>query len=154
MHTKLPNINFLQKLTIFLLSDFRRIREEVSKSGVLWPICLRRCDQMVYSIFSKSCLSRHQGFQKIPKWKKVFIKMGSLPTVITNSFRIPVVQKLENIFNHIFSFSFALGIILFLEASTKFMMTKSVQNKSIHVNANIKVMFTFLKKHIHEWKHS
>ena len=63
--------------------------------------------------FSKSCPSGHQSFQQIPKWKNVFIKMGLFPTVITNSFKILVVQKFENIFNHIFSF--CAGFILFLE---------------------------------------
>ena len=38
MHTKLPIISFFQKLIIFLLPDFQRIREEVSKSGILWSI--------------------------------------------------------------------------------------------------------------------
>ena len=44
--------------------------------------------------FSKSCPSGHQGFQKIPKWKKVFVKIDWLLTMITNHFEIPVVQNL------------------------------------------------------------
>ena len=65
--------------------------------------------------------------------------MGLLPTVITNSFKILVVQKFENIFNHIFSFSFAPRFILFLEVSAKFMMTKisETQVPSFHAYANI-----------------
>ena len=117
--------------------------------------CLSRRDQNVYSIFQNHAPRGTKIFQKIPKWKKVFIKMCWLPTVITNSFRIPVVQKFENIFSHIFSFPFALGFILFLLVSTKFMMTKNVQNKvySFHANVDIKVKFTFLKKCIRKWKH-
>ena len=101
---QITKYQFFQKLVIFLLLDFRRIRESLQIRNLM-ANCLRRCDQMVYSIFSKSCLSGHHDFQKISKWKKAFIKMGSLPTVITNSFRIPVVQKFENIFTHIFIFS-------------------------------------------------
>ena len=45
--------------------------------------------------FSKSCPSGHRDFQKIPKWKKVFIKMDWLLMMITNHFEIPVVQNLK-----------------------------------------------------------
>ena len=105
--------------------------------------------------FSTSCPSGHQSFQKIPKWRKVFIKIGSLPTVITNSFKILVIQKFENIFNHIFSFFFALGFILFLGATTKFMMTKGAQKKYIHfihmlTSSNVYIF----QMCIFNWKHS
>ena len=55
--------------------------------------------------------------------------------MITNHFKIPVVQNLET-----FSFFFALGFILFLEVSTKFMMTKisETQVPSFHAYADIK----------------
>ena len=124
MRTKLPNISFF-KTRHFLLPDFRRIRESWQIRNLM-ANCLRRRDQMVYSIFFKIVPLGDHIFQKIPKWKKVFIKMGSLPTVITNSFRILVIQKFENIFNHNFLLSFALGFIPFLLATTKFMLTKSV----------------------------
>ena len=151
MRTKLPNISFFSKTSHFLLPDFRRIRESLQIRNLM-ANCLRRRDQMVYSIFSKSCLSRHQGFQKISKWKKVFIEIGSLPTVITNSFRIPVVQKFENIFTHIFSFSFALG---FFRSINKIYDDKRhlKQVYSFHTNADIKIKFTFFKKCIRKWKH-
>ena len=75
--------------------------------------------------------------------------MGSLPTVITNSFRIPVVQKFENIFTHIFSFYFALGFILFLEVSVKFMMKKisETQVPSFHAYVDIKQRLYISKVH-------
>ena len=150
----IPNyqISVFSKTRHFLLPDFRRIRERVSGSGILGPIAWVGIIKRFIRFF-KIVPHGVQGFQKILKWKKVFIKMGSLPTVITNSFRTPVVQKLENIFNHIFFF-FCIGIYSFLEAWTKFTMTKRVQNKSIHANANIKAKFTFFKKYIHKWKHS
>ena len=77
--------------------------------------------------------------------------MSSLPTVITNSFKIPVVQKFENIFTHIFlSFPFALGFILFLEVSAKFMMTKisETQVHSFHAHVDIKHCLHISKVHL------
>ena len=110
--------------------------------------CLSRRDQKVYSIFSKSYLSGHQDFQKIPKWKKVFIKMGSLPIVITNSFRILVIQKFENIFNHNFLLSFALGFVLFLFSNNKIHDDKRrlKQVYLFHANANIKAKFNIFQE--------
>ena len=107
--------------------------------------CLRRRDQMVYSIFSKLCLSRRQGFQKIPKWKKVF--MSSLPTVNTNSFRIPVIQKFENIFTHIFIFS-CTGIYSLFISNNKIHDDKSrlKQIYLFHANANIKAKFNIFQE--------
>ena len=89
---QITKYQFFSKLIIFCCLIF----EEFEKSFWIRNFkanCLSRRDQKVYSIFSKSCLSGHQGFQKISKWKKVFIEMGSLPTVITNSFRTLVVQN-------------------------------------------------------------
>ena len=126
MHTKLPIISSY-KNSSFRLPNFRRIRE-ILQIRNLMTNCLRMRDQMVYLIFSESCLSRHQGFQKIPKWKKVFVKTDWLLTMITNHFEIPVVQNLETF---LFYF-FALGFILFLEVSAKFMMTKYLKHKFLH----------------------
>ena len=64
--------------------------------------CLSRHDQMVYSIFQNHAPRGVKFFQMIPKWRKVFIKMDWLLTMITNPFEIPVIQNLGNIF--IFSF--------------------------------------------------
>ena len=148
---QITKCQFFSKTRHFLLPDFRRIRESLQIRNLM-ANCLRRRDQMVYSIFSKSCLSGHQGFQKISKWKKVFIKMDSLPTVITNSFRIPVVQKFENIFTHIFIFSCTRIYSLFISNNKIHddkMRLKQVY--SFHTNADIKVKFTFFKS---VWKHS
>ena len=70
----------------------------------------------------------------------------------TNSFRIPVVQKFENILTHIFSFSFALGFIFFFRSINKIHDDKMClkQVYSFHANANIKAKFTFFKKCIHK----
>ena len=57
--------------------------------------CLSRRDQNVYSIFQNRAPRDTKGFQKIPKWKKVFVKMDWLLTMITNHFEIPIVQNLE-----------------------------------------------------------
>ena len=101
--------------------------------------------------FPKSCPLGHQDFQKISKRKKVFIKKNWLLTMITNYFEIPVIQNLET-----FSFFFALGFILFLEVSAKFMMTKisETQVPSFHAYADIKQCFHISKVHenIHDQK--
>ena len=77
--------------------------------------------------------------------------MDLLPTVITNSFKILVVKKFENIFTHIFlSFAFALGFILFLEVLAKLMMTKisKTQVHSFHAHADIKQCLHISKVHL------
>ena len=112
--------------------------------------CQSRHEQKVYSIFSKSCPLGHQNFQKILKWKKVFIKMGSLPTVTTNSFRILVIRKFENIFTHIFSIFFGIGIYSFFRSINKTRDNKRhpKQVYLFHANADIKAKFyIFQEKH-------
>ena len=60
----------------------------------------------------------------------------------------------------LFSFFFCSDFMImkfipfFLEVSAKIPIDKSVQNKVhlFHANADIKAVFTFLKKHIHKWK--
>ena len=114
MHTKLPTVNFFQKLIIFCCLIFKKFEKYVSKSGVLWPIAWAGAIKMFIRFFKIVPLRAPRLFiQKVPKWRGVFIKMSSLPIVITNSFRIPIIQKFENIFTYIFSFSFTLGFILF-----------------------------------------
>ena len=85
--------------------------------------CLRMRDQNVYLIFQNRAPRGTKVFKRFQSGRKYLL---GLPTITTNSFRIPVVQKFENISTRIFSFSFALEFISFLEASTKFMMTKCV----------------------------
>ena len=83
--------------------------------------CLNRRDQMVYSIFFKIVplgAPRFFLFRRSHSERECLLR---LPTMTTNSFRIPVVQKLRTfspIFFHWDLFS------PFLKASTKFMMTK------------------------------
>ena len=72
--------------------------------------------------------------------------------MITNHFEIPVVQNLKT-----FSFfSFALGFILFLEVSTKFMMTKmsETQVPLFHAYTDIKQCLHISKvyENIHDQK--
>ena len=62
--------------------------------------------------------------------------------VITNSFKTSVIQKFENIF--FLPIFCCTEFVLFLDATTKFMMVKGVQKVySFHANAYIKVKFTF-----------
>ena len=59
-------ISFLQKLIIFLLPDFRRIQEEVSKSGILWPIAWAGMIKRFIWFFKNCAPSGHQGL--LFKW--------------------------------------------------------------------------------------
>ena len=72
--------------------------------------------------------------------------------MITNHFEIPVIQNLETF---LFYF-FALGFILFLEVSAKFMMTKisETQVPSFHAYADIKQCLHISKvyENIHDQK--
>ena len=92
---QITNYPFLSKTHHFLLPDFRRIREISFWTRSFMANCLSRRDQNVYSIFQNRAPRGTKGFQKTPKWKKVFIKMDWLLTMITNHFEIPVVQNLK-----------------------------------------------------------
>ena len=99
---QITKISFFQKLIIFRCLIFEKFKKKVSKSGVSWPIAWEGVIKRFIRFFKIVPLGYHIFIQMISQWKEVFIKVGSLPTVITNSFRTSVVQKLENIFNHIF----------------------------------------------------
>ena len=100
--------------------------------------------------FSKLCPSEHQGL--LFKWfhskKKVFIKVDSLLTMITNSFKIPFIQKLENIFFIFHSFFAQKFIFLFWKYQQNLEMTKTFETKVylFHANADIKIIFTSFNK--------
>ena len=88
--------------------------------------------------------------QMVPKWNEVFLfcfGIDSLLTMITNSFKNLLIQKLGNIFYY-FSFSFsALKLILSLKNISKIKMTKTsdTQVHLFHANVNIKRLFTSFK---------
>ena len=81
--------------------------------------------------------------------------MDLLLTVITNSFKIQN-QTFEKYFHFFLRWLYNNEIYSFLETSARFIMIKvsETQVHSFHAHTDIKAMFTFLKKHIHEWKHS
>ena len=95
-------------------------------------------------------------FQMVRKWKGVFIGMDSLLTMVTNSFENPIIQKKLDTFFIIIFLVTLWNLFPFLEISAKFIMSKvsETQVHSFHAHIDIKEVFTFLKKHIHEWKHS
>ena len=132
MHTKLLIISFLQKLIIFLLPNFWRIREEISKSRILWPIAWVGIIKRFIWFFKIMPLGVSSFFQMVPQWKEVSIGMDSLLPMITNSFKNSIIQKLENIFSFFVLTLWSWNLFSFLEISAKFIMTKGVQNKSIH----------------------
>ena len=110
--------------SFFVAWFFKNSRNKFVNQRTLWPIAWESVIKMFIRFF-KLCPLGHQGF--LFKWFQGENEcLLEFPTMTTNSFRIPIVKKFENIFTHIFSFSFALGFIFFLEASIKFMMTKGV----------------------------
>ena len=147
---QITNCQFLSKTYHFLLPDFRRIRE-ISFYREFYGQMPEQVWSKGLFDFSKSCPSRHQDFQKISKWKKVFIKTDCLLIMITNHFEIPVVQNLTT-----FSFFFCIVIYFLFKSINKIHDDKMClkQVYSFHANANIKAKFTFFKKCIHKWKHS
>ena len=94
--------------------------------------CLSRRDQMVYSIFEKLCPSGHQDF--LFKWFQGENEcLLGLPTMTTNSFENPINKNLRTFFIIFFALTlWSWHLFSFLEMSTKFIMTKGVQNKFIH----------------------
>ena len=130
-------------------------RKRVSKSGVLWPIAWAGVIKMVIWFFKIVPLGAPRSLiQMVSKRMGVFIEMDLLPTVITNSFKIQN-QTFEQHF-HFLLWLYDHEIYSFLETSARFIMTKvsETQVHPFHAHADIKAVFTFLKKHIHEWKHS
>ena len=116
--------------------------------------CLSRRDQKVYSIFQNRApwgtiflFKRFHGERKC---------LSRFLIMTTNSFRIPIVQKFENIFTHIFFIFFCIGIYSLFRSINKIHDDKRSleQVYSFHANANIKAKFIFFKKCIHKWKHS
>ena len=103
MHTKLPIISFLQNSSFFVAWFSKNSRISFWIRNFM-ASCLSRHDQMVYSIFQNHAPRGVKFFQMIPKWRKVFIKMDWLLTMITNPFEIPVIQNLETFSFFIFLF--------------------------------------------------
>ena len=75
--------------------------------------------------FSKSCPSGYQiFFQMISRWRKVFIKMEWLLTMITNPFKIPIIQHLE-------TFSFFAFFLSFIQNKTSSYFEKETEWETI-----------------------
>ena len=86
---QITNYHFPSKTHHFLLSDFRRIREEVSKSGILWPIAWAGVIKRFIWFFRIVPLGAPRSLiLMVSKRKRVFVEMDSSPTVITKSFKI------------------------------------------------------------------
>ena len=121
--------------------------------------CLSRRDQKIHLIFKIVPIEAPRSFiQVVSKRNGVFYQ----DEFITNSNHQFFQDPKSNIWKT-FSFSsffFALTLwswnLFLLETSARFIMTKvsETQVHSFHAHADIKAVFTFLKKHIHEWKHS
>ena len=84
----------------------------------------------------------------ISQWKEVFIKMGSLLIITTNSFRIPVVQKNWKHF-HLYFF-FCIGMYSLFRSNNKIHDDKRrpKQVNSFHAHADIKQCLHISKVHL------
>ena len=153
-HTKLPIISFLQKVIIFYCLIFKEFEKKFLNQEFYGQLPEQVWLKGSFD-FSKIVPfgTPRSLIQMVSKQKGVFIEIDLLPTVITNSFKI---KHLKNIFIFFLRWFYDHEIYSFLETSARFIMTKvsETQVHSFHTQTDIKAMFTFLKKHIHEWKHS
>ena len=96
---QIANYQFPSKTHHFLLLDFRRIREEVSKSVILWPIAWVGVIKKFIWFFKIVPFEAPRSLiQMVSKRNGVFIEVGLLSTLITNSF--------ENLFKNLETFLF------------------------------------------------
>ena len=132
MHTKLPIISSY-KIHLFVCLIFEEF-EGVSKSGILWPVAWAGIIKKFIRFFKIVPLGVSSFFfQLVPKWKEVSIGLDSLLTIVTNSFENSIIKNLETFFHHFFALTlWSWNLFPFLEISTKFLMTKGIQNKFIH----------------------
>ena len=159
MHTKLPIISFLQKLIIFCCLIFKEFEKKFLNQEIYGQLSEQAWSKGSFDFLKIIPLGAPRLFiQMLPKWKEVFIRMDSLLTMITNSFKSPVIQKLENIF-YFFIFIFCTKAYSLFKNISKIKMTKisGTQIHLFHANADIKRMFTSFKSafkngSIHEQK--
>ena len=118
---------------------------------------LRRRDQMVYSIFSKSCPLGHHPFF-LSKWfhserNCLLRRVHYQQSPILSGFSL---FKIWKHFHPYFPYFFGTGIDSLFRSINKIHDDKRRlrQVYSFNANADIKVKFTFFKKFIRQWKHS
>ena len=145
MYTKLPIFSFFQKLIIFVAWFSKNSRNDfwIRNFKANW---LSRHDQKVYSIFqNRAPWGTTFLFKRFHGEKKCLL---GFPTMATNSFRIPIVQKFENIFTHIFFIFFCIGIYFLFRSINKIhddkMRLKQVY--LFHANADIKAKFNIFQE--------
>ena len=100
---------------------------------------------MVCSIFKAVPLRVPRLFiQNFPKWKEVLVRMDS-PTMITNSFKIPVIKTWKHFHRHFF---FALEFYSLFRNISKIQNDKNMKQKFFYSMQmfDIKMMFTSFKK--------
>ena len=110
MHTKLPIISFLQNSSFFVAWFLKNSRISFWIRNFM-ASCLSRHDQMVYSIFSKSCPSRYQVFSNDSKVRESVYQDGVTTNNDHQSFRNPHYSKFGNIFIFLHFLHFFLSFI-------------------------------------------
>ena len=128
---QITNYQILQKF-IFYYLIFEEFTKEFLNQGFSHFLSRQARLKGLFN-FSKLYPLGYQVFQMVPKWKEVSIEMDSFLTMVTNSFENPVIKAWKHFFYHFFALTlWSWHLFPFLEISTKFIMTKGVQNKFIH----------------------
>ena len=148
-----------KNISFFYCLISEEFEKRASKSGVLWPIAWACVIKWFIRFFSKNCALRGTKVFLFKWFQGENECLLGLPIMTTNSFENPITKNLEIFFYHFCFFALTLwsqNLFPFLKMSTKFIMTKSIQNKFIHfMQMSIsKQSLQSFKKCIHRWKHS
>ena len=151
---QITNYQFLSKTHLFFVAWFlKNSRNKFLNQEFYGQLPEKAWSKGLFD-FSKSYPTGHQGFQKISKWKKMFIKMGSLPTVITNSLGFLSFKNLKT-FSPIFSpFFFGTGIYSLFRSISKIHDDKNIWNINSFISCICwhRAMFTYFKSAIRNEK--
>ena len=153
MHTKLQTISFFQNSSFFVAWFPKNSRKKFLNQEFHGQLPEKAWSNGLFDFFEIVPLGAPR-FSKDSKVEESICQDELTTNNDHQSFWNPCCSKLWNIF--IFSFSFALGFILFLEVSAKFMMTKisETQVPSFHAYADIQQCLHISKvyENIHDKK--
>ena len=156
MHTKLPIISFFQNSSFFVAWFSKNLRNRFLNQEFYGQLLEQAWSKGSFD-FSKSCLLGHHTFYSNDSIVKESVYYDRF---ITNSnhqfFQDPRCSKIWKHFHPYFFIFFCTGIYSLFRSINKIHDDKRrlKQVYSFHVNADIKVKFTFFKKCIRKWKHS
>ena len=133
MHTKLPHISFFSKNSSFFVAWFsKNSRNKFLNQEFYGQLLEQAWSNGLFDPFKNRAPRGTKAFfiQMVPRWKWAFVGITKNDHQF---FRESYYQKLGNIFFIIFALTlWSWHLFPFLEISTKFIMTKGIQNKFIH----------------------